>query len=259
MDAVIVRFLARKAKRLARKWGGQCIVFIDEIDAVGMRRQSLGTGQPGHSGIGGSEARERGSCFFEASLPRPDGSIPRAATWSLETRGLARPAVRRARAAPSPVRRRRHRRRSFNRACSRAGRMGGGLALNQLLVVMDGIGNPPFVSARCWARARSTCSSTRCTSSRAGSASCSLRMPPAEAPQGADLLHRRAQRPDRRARSRAHRPGRMGRHVWFRTPTKDDRKDIFDLYMRKVAHEPDLDSRSAATSSRASRAATRRR
>ena len=38
IDAIIVRFLARKAKKLARKWGGQCIVFIDEIDAVGMRR-----------------------------------------------------------------------------------------------------------------------------------------------------------------------------------------------------------------------------
>ena len=36
-----MRFLARKAKKLARKWGGQCIVFIDEIDAVGMRRQAL--------------------------------------------------------------------------------------------------------------------------------------------------------------------------------------------------------------------------
>ena len=43
IDAVIVRFLARKAKKLAKKWGGQCIVFIDEIDAVGMRRNSLGT------------------------------------------------------------------------------------------------------------------------------------------------------------------------------------------------------------------------
>src|SRR5262249_16350217 len=41
IDALIVRFLARKAKRLARKWGGQCIVFIDEIDAVGLRRQAL--------------------------------------------------------------------------------------------------------------------------------------------------------------------------------------------------------------------------
>jgi ATP-dependent Zn protease len=42
MDAVIVRWLAHKAKKLAAKWGGQCIVFIDEIDAVGMRRSSLG-------------------------------------------------------------------------------------------------------------------------------------------------------------------------------------------------------------------------
>src|SRR5437868_11044496 len=41
IDALIVRFLSRKAKRLARKWGGQCIVFIDEIDAVGLRRQAL--------------------------------------------------------------------------------------------------------------------------------------------------------------------------------------------------------------------------
>jgi ATP-dependent Zn protease len=37
------------------------------------------------------------------------------------------------------------------------------------------------------------------------------------------------------------RPGRMGRHVWFRTPTKDDRADIFDLYLNKVAHEDELD------------------
>jgi ATP-dependent Zn protease len=38
------------------------------------------------------------------------------------------------------------------------------------------------------------------------------------------------------------RPGRMGRHIWFRTPTKDDRKDIFDLYLSKVAHEPNLNT-----------------
>ena len=44
MDALIVRYMARKAKKLAAKWGGQCIVFIDEIDAVGMRRASLGSG-----------------------------------------------------------------------------------------------------------------------------------------------------------------------------------------------------------------------
>jgi ATP-dependent Zn protease len=37
------------------------------------------------------------------------------------------------------------------------------------------------------------------------------------------------------------RPGRMGRHVWFRTPTKNDRLDIFNLYIDKVAHDEDLD------------------
>ncbi len=37
------------------------------------------------------------------------------------------------------------------------------------------------------------------------------------------------------------RPGRMGRHVYFRTPTWEDRRDIFDLYLGKVAHEPELD------------------
>jgi len=37
------------------------------------------------------------------------------------------------------------------------------------------------------------------------------------------------------------RPGRMGRHVWFRTPTKNDRLDIFNLYLDKVTHDPELD------------------
>jgi ATP-dependent Zn protease len=34
----------------------------------------------------------------------------------------------------------------------------------------------------------------------------------------------------------------MGRHVWFRTPTKQDRLDVFDLYITKVSHEADLDT-----------------
>src|SRR5262249_60556401 len=29
IDAIVVRLMARRAKKLARKWGGQCIVFID--------------------------------------------------------------------------------------------------------------------------------------------------------------------------------------------------------------------------------------
>jgi ATP-dependent Zn protease len=34
----------------------------------------------------------------------------------------------------------------------------------------------------------------------------------------------------------------MGRHVWLRTPTKQDRLDIFDLYLAKVSHDDDLDT-----------------
>jgi ATP-dependent Zn protease len=34
----------------------------------------------------------------------------------------------------------------------------------------------------------------------------------------------------------------MGRHVWFRTPTKHDREDIFELYLGKVSHDSELDS-----------------
>ena len=33
----------------------------------------------------------------------------------------------------------------------------------------------------------------------------------------------------------------MGRHIWFRTPTKDDRQDIFDLYLNRVDHDEVLD------------------
>jgi hypothetical protein len=34
----------------------------------------------------------------------------------------------------------------------------------------------------------------------------------------------------------------MGRHVSFRTPTKQDRLDVFDLYITKVAHDSELDT-----------------
>ena len=47
------------------------------------------------------------------------------------------------------------------------------------------------------------------------------------------------------------RPGRMGRHVWFRTPTKHDRLDIIDLYINKVSHDPELDMPTAPRRDRA--------
>ena len=62
MDAITVQFLARKARKLAAKWGGQCIVFIDEIDAVGMRRQAL-AGRRRRDGAGRA-ASIHDLCFF---------------------------------------------------------------------------------------------------------------------------------------------------------------------------------------------------
>ena len=66
MDILAVQYLGWKAKKLARKWGGQCIVFIDEIDAVGMRRNSL---------VGGGSSRPVGL----EQHPRPPASSGRAA------------------------------------------------------------------------------------------------------------------------------------------------------------------------------------
>jgi ATP-dependent Zn protease len=174
IDAIIVRFLARKAKKVSRKWGGTCIVFIDEIDAVGMRRNSLGGGMAG--GMGGMMG----------------------------------------------------------------GMMGGQMALNQLLVVMDSIDSPPglkmffvkkvnllldasyFVPRKLW--------------------KIPLRMPPLKPRKDQIFFVGATNVPLENLDPALVRAGRMGRHVWFRTPTKDDRKDVFDLYMKKVAHEPELDT-----------------
>src|SRR5581483_69570 len=79
IDALIVRYLSRKAKRLARKWGGQCIVFIDEIDAVGMRRQALAGG--GGGGIGPGGMTTEGQPFYG-----PMGAINPSGDVILETR-----------------------------------------------------------------------------------------------------------------------------------------------------------------------------
>ena len=80
MDAITVRLLARRAKKLAAKWGGQCIVFIDEIDAVGQRRSSLGAG--GHDGRPAGDAWR--SCASSAPTAR---SPPTATSCSRRGRG----------------------------------------------------------------------------------------------------------------------------------------------------------------------------
>jgi ATP-dependent Zn protease len=232
VDAIIVRYLAWKAKRLARKWGGQCIVFIDEIDAVGMRRQTLG-GAPATS-FAPPDISDH--LFFGSN-----GALNPSGDLVLETRRWReRMFEQRApeRAGPSGLQTRVASLLNFTFPG-----MGGGmgqLALNQLLVVMDGIDNPPFTKRVLTSRVNTLLDASYIVPRRLGKIPLRLRPP---GPRGDQIYFIGATNvPLDRLDPALIRPGRMGRHVWFRTPTKQDRLDVFDLYITKVAHEPDLDT-----------------
>src|SRR6195256_4670147 len=70
MDVIVVLIMVWRARRQARKWGGQCIIFIDEIDAVGMRRAALGGGAGGLAGV---------------HQPPPDSKGPFYGSWGAQT------------------------------------------------------------------------------------------------------------------------------------------------------------------------------
>ncbi|HEU4972769.1 MAG TPA: hypothetical protein VFT35_12680, partial [Gaiellaceae bacterium] len=120
------------------------------------------------------------------------------------------------------------------------GGMGGGsLALNQLLVVMDGIDNPPFFKKFFTNKTNTLLDGSYIVPRRMGKRSLRIR---AAKPRSEQIYFIGATNvPVDRLDPALTRPGRMGRHVWFRTPTKQDRLDILDLYLGKVAHDPELD------------------
>jgi ATP-dependent Zn protease len=226
LDAIIVRFMARKAKKLAGKWGGQCIVFIDEIDAVGMRRSSLGGGL---SGMSPRPLSFHDLCFFG-----PNGALNPSEDLILESRAWRDRVFEQRQLAPG--------RKPVNQGGAFPGMFGGQgqLALNQLLVVMDGIDNPPFFRRMTTNLVNKTLDALYVIPRRAGRVK--LRLPQAK-PSGNQIYFVGATNvPMEMLDPALTRPGRMGRHVWFRTPTKHDRLDIFDLYLEKVSHEPDLDT-----------------
>jgi ATP-dependent Zn protease len=304
IDAIIVRFLARKAKKLASKWGGQCIVFIDEIDAVGMRRQSLGGARGGGTMTPLNEWQAE--FFGPMGAVNPSGDlICENAAWR---DWLFRQRAEEPR-SPYPAWYRRLAN-TVNQGVfpGMMGGMGGGLALNQLLVTMDGVDNPPFMRRVLTSKVNSILDAIYVVPRRVGkrggralaaflvlggsflllddllrlaggtpilkaltsssvgwglvyalidvliiyagismwrhasaTGTVSLRMPVAR-PTGNQIYFIGATNvPLENLDPALTRPGRMGRHVTFRTPTKDDRKDIFDLYLDKVAHDPDLD------------------
>ncbi len=229
MDAVIVRYLAWKAKRLARKWGGQCIVFIDEIDAVGMRRQSLGP-------AAGHTTPLPATRFEELAFYGPYGSLTPSGDLILETRAWRE----RLFTARAPERAQTVLGRIVNQFPVPGGMGGGGqLALNQLLVVMDGIGNPPYFKKLRTNRFNTFLDATYVIPSRIGKFS--LRRPPPKPRSEQIYFIGACNVPIESLDPALTRPGRLGRHVWFRTPTKQDRLDIFDLYIDKVTHSEDLD------------------
>jgi cell division protease FtsH len=233
IDALIVRWLARKARRLARKWGGQCIVFIDEIDAVGTRRSALQGGAPTFEPVG-----ERAGPFYGPwGALNPSGDlVVESRAWRERLFELRAPESR----SPYPP---------WARKLGNLLNQGlfpgmaggtGQLALNQLLVTMDGIDNPPFLRRVLTSWTTAILDASYVVPRRIRRVS--LR-PPAPRPRREQIYFIGATNVSMSVLDPAlTRPGRMGRHVWFRTPTKDDRKDIFDLYLRKVAHDADLDS-----------------
>jgi ATP-dependent Zn protease len=233
MDAITVQYLAHKARKLAKKWGGQCIVFIDEIDAVGMRRQALQ----------GAPASTLPSSINDLGFYGANGSITPSGDLVIESRAWREQQF--AQRAEEPRTGYAALTQRVNDGISRIipgfgmGGMGG-QALNQLLVVMDGIDEPPMMRKFFTNRINTFLDAMFVVPSKLGKARLRLRPPPPRPEQiyfiGACNVPIEVLDPA------LTRPGRMGRHIWFRTPTKEDRLDIFDLYLAKVDHEPDLDT-----------------
>jgi ATP-dependent Zn protease len=236
MDAITVQFLARKARKLAAKWGGQCIVFIDEIDAVGMRRQAL----QGGLGATGSEP----STIHDFNFYGPNGSLTSSGDLVLESRAWRdRLFAQRGEspgAQPTVASRLNERISRLYPGFGMGGGMGGGMALNQLLIVMDGIDEPPLLRKFVTNRVNTFLDAMFVVPAKLGGLR--LRLRPPRPRQEQIYFIGACNVPIEVLDPALTRPGRMGRHIWFRTPTKDDRLDILDLYLSKVDHEPDLDT-----------------
>ena len=202
MDVIIVMALIRKARKLARKWGDTCMVFIDEIDAVGMRRQALGNGGRFQPLAGSSEPPLYGP--WGARTPSGDlrSRTSAGATTSSPPRQEQRPD-----AMPAGLANVRDRVNGFMFPGGMGG-MGGGLALNQLLVQMDGVDEPPFMRKFLTNRFNTFLDATYFIPRKIGKMRAAREA--AEAAPRAGLLHRRHERADRRARPGARAPGPHG-------------------------------------------------
>lgn len=119
---------------------------------------------------------------------------------------------------------------------------GGQLGLNTLLVMMDGVDNPGYFKQFFRRLINVTLDGLFLPRQIGANGSrLSLRIPILKAPRYNILFVGATNRPSVLDEA-VTRPGRFGRQIIFRMPTKDDRKDIADLYFSRKGHDPELDT-----------------
>jgi len=126
------------------------------------------------------------------------------------------------------------------------GMMGGGgmMGLNMLLVLMDGIDNAGFFARQLRGLVNITLDGLFIPRLIAFNGTrLNLRIPALKAPAYNILFIGATNRPSVLDEA-VTRPGRFGRQIVFRLPSRDDRKDIASLYFDKKQHDPALDTAS---------------
>src|SRR5207245_10075323 len=123
------------------------------------------------------------------------------------------------------------------------GMFGGGMmALNMLLVVMDGLDNPGWTRRNSRKLINSLLDATFVIPQqiRLGRGRIPLRLPPLRPPRYNIFFMGATNRPQVLDEA-VTRPGRFGRQIIFKMPDLEDRKDIADLYFNRVRHDARLD------------------
>src|SRR5207245_6264582 len=124
------------------------------------------------------------------------------------------------------------------------GMFGGGMmALNMLLVVMDGLDNPGWTRRNSRKLINSLLDASFVIPQRlplGGKRSLPLRIPPLKPPRYNIFFMGATNRPQVLDEA-VTRPGRFGRQIIFKMPDLEDRKDIADLYFSRVRHDARLD------------------
>ncbi len=116
------------------------------------------------------------------------------------------------------------------------------LGLNMLLVLLDGIDNPGYLKKLLRRSVNLTLDGLFVPREiRFNGSRLSLRVPPLRPPRYNLFFMGATNRPAVLDEA-VTRPGRFGRTITFRMPTREDRKDIAALYFEKKAHDPELDT-----------------